>query len=158
MSTTTRTIALAAVNLAIVAVYAIGSGLWVDSNSAWYRSLEEPAWQPPDAVFGIAWSYNFLMLVVVGALVAAHGSGAQRWTWFVVFAVSVAVALSWAWLFYERHQLWGAATALATAAALTIVLTVVAFGVRWWLGALMLPYVIWVCLATSLSVGYATLN
>lgn len=158
MSSTTRTIALGALNLVIVAVYAIGSQQWVDSGSAWYRSLDEPSWQPPDVVFGIAWSYNFLMLAIVGAIVAAQAGPTQRTAWFVLFAASVVAALSWAWLFYSRHQLWGAAIALACAAALTIALTAVAWGVRWWCGALMLPYVIWVCLATSLSAGYASLN
>jgi benzodiazapine receptor len=158
MSTTTRTIAFGLLNLAIVAVYALGSRAWVDSGDAWYRQLEEPAWQPPDPVFGIAWSYNFLMLAVVGFFIAAHASGQQRATWFIVFTISVAAALAWAYLFYVRHELWGAAIALACAAALTVVLTGTAWKVRWWLGVLMLPYVIWVCLATSLSARYATLN
>lgn len=158
MSSTTRTVVFGALHLAIVAVYAIGSGRWVDSNSAWYRSLKEPAWQPPDAVFGIAWSYNFLMLAAVGVLVAARATDGQRTTWLAVFAVSVVAALTWAWLFYARHQLPGAAIALAVAAVLTIVLTVVAWRVEWWMGALMVPYAIWVCIATSLAVGYAALN
>lgn len=159
MSSTTRTVLLSALNLLIVVIYAAGSSRWVSNDSGgWYGSLRRPAWQPPDPVFGIAWTYNFVMLAVVGVLVAAQGTTAQRATWLAVFAVSVAAALMWAWLFYERHQLWGAAVSLAAAALLTIVLTVVAWRVHWGLGVAMLPYAIWVCLATSLAVGYASLD
>lgn len=155
MTSTTRTVALVALNLVIVAVYAAGSGRWVASGDDWYRSLRRPEWQPPDAVFGIAWSYNFVMLAVVGSFVAARADGSRLVLWFVVFAASVAAALAWAWLFYVGHHLWPAAAALAVAAALTVVLTIVAWRVEWWMGAAMVPYAVWVCLATSLSVRYA---
>jgi translocator protein len=158
VSSTTRTVALSALNLAIVAVYAIGAGRWVSTGSAWYRELRRPAWQPPDAVFGLAWSYNFVMLAVVGAVVAAQGTTTQRATWLVVFAASVAGALCWAWLFYAQHALVASAVALAVAAALTIALTIVAWRVGWGPGLAMVPYAAWLCVATSLAVGYAALN
>lgn len=158
MSSTTRMVALGLLNLGIVAIYAFGSGRWVQTGDDWYRQLRQPAWQPPDAVFGLAWSYNFLMLAVAGFVMAAHGNATQRTTWLVVFAVSVAAALSWAWLFYSRHALLASGVALAIAAALTIVSTVVAWRVQWGLGVAMVPYALWVCIATSLAFGYAALN
>jgi tryptophan-rich sensory protein len=158
MSASTRTVVLGMLSLGIVAIYAFGSGRWVQSGDDWYRQLRQPAWQPPDAVFGIAWSYNFLMLAVAGFIVASRGTAAQQTTWLVVFAVSVVAALSWAWLFYSRHALLASGVALAIAAALTIVLTIVAWRVEWWLGVAMIPYALWVCIATSLAFGYAALN
>jgi benzodiazapine receptor len=158
MDSTTRTITLGVLNLVIVAIYAFGSGRWVQTGDDWYRQLRQPVWQPPDAVFGIAWSYNFVMLAVVGFFMAAHGSAAQRTTWLVVFAVSVVAALSWAWLFYSRHALLASGVALAIAAVLTIVLTMIAWQVDWRIGLAMGPYALWVSIATSLAFGYASLN
>ena len=63
---------------AAIAVYAIGSAVWVGSGDGFYRALETPPWQPPDAIFGIAWTYNFVMLAVVAIQVARHGT-ACRW-------------------------------------------------------------------------------
>ena len=60
--------AIAAV--AIVLVYAVGSGRYVATNGAWYLSLEAPPWQPPNAVFGLAWTYNFTALAAVGIVLA----------------------------------------------------------------------------------------
>lgn len=147
-----------ALTVVIVAVYALGSGRWVDSGSGWYRSLRQPSWQPPDAVFGIAWSYNFTAIVVAGIVVALRGSAAHQWTWLVALAVSVTAALLWAWLFYVRHALWASSVALLVAAMVTIFVVWAAWATRWWAGAILLPYIVWLSLATSLSMGYAHHN
>lgn len=144
--------------VALVVAYAVGSGVWVSANPGWYASLARPAWQPPDAVFGLIWPYNFVALAVVGVLVAQRGSPAAVAAWLGVGAASVVCALAWAYLFYVPHRLVGAGVALAGAAALTAVLV----GITWTVtrgGALaLLPYLVWVCLATSLAFGYARLN
>jgi tryptophan-rich sensory protein len=35
---------------AIIAVYVIGSGRLVATDTQWYRTLTKPAWQPPSIV------------------------------------------------------------------------------------------------------------
>lgn len=145
-------------SVVLVVAYAVGSGVWVTTSPGWYTSLARPGWQPPDAVFGIIWPYNFVALAVVGVLVAQRGSAATVSAWLTVAAASVICALGWAYLFYVPHRLDAAAVALAVAAALTAVL----LGITWAVtrgGALaLLPYLVWVCLATSLAIQYARLN
>ena len=68
--------------------------------------------------------------------------------------VTVAFALTWAYLFYGPHQLTGAAIALTATAVLTLPIVAIAFAERWWLGAMLVPYQVWVALAASLSWGY----
>ena len=138
----------------ILGGYIVGSGLWVTTGSAYYRSLQVPPWQPPDAVFGLAWTYNFAMLAVVGVLAVRVAPG---W-WLGCFASSVVAALAWANLFYIQQNPWAAAAALTVAAVLTIPMVAVAFGVGRWVGIAMLPYLLWLCVATSLAYGYAALN
>jgi tryptophan-rich sensory protein len=145
-------------SLATIVIYAIGSGRWVGSGDGWYRSLETPPWQPPDPVFGIAWTYNFVMLAVVAVHVARHGTGPQMALWTGSLVVSVVFALGWAWLFYSQHALWAAASSLVLAAACTVPLVVAAWGSATWAGVVLLPYLAWLCIAASLAVGYATRN
>ena len=144
--------------VALVVIYAVGSARWVSTNPGWYAGLARPAWQPPDVVFGLIWPYNFVALAVVGVVVAQRGSPTAVTAWLVVGAASVACALAWAYLFYVPHRLGAAAVALAGAALLTAALV----GLTWSVtrgGALALvPYLVWVCLATSLAFGYARLN
>ena len=148
----------AAVSLVLVICYAAGSGWLVSSGDTWYRTLDSPSWQPPDAVFGLIWPYNFVALIAAGVAVAIHGTSNVRTVWLVGLAVSIAAALAWAWLFYDRHVLWAAAIALVLAAAATAPIVIAAFHTRIWAGALLVPYQVWLVLAASLSVAYARLN
>jgi benzodiazapine receptor len=109
-------------------------------------------------VFGIAWTYNFMALVAAGIGVAVGGSTRQTWTWLVALVISVVAALWWAWLFYVDHSLWAAGVVLAIATVTTIVAVVAAWQSRVWAGAILLPYVVWLALATSLAFGYAARN
>jgi tryptophan-rich sensory protein len=142
----------------LVAVYAVGSGLWVSRNPGWYAGLARPSWQPPDAVFGLIWPYNFVALAVVGVLVAQRADPALVVGWLVVAAASVACALGWAYLFHVVHRLDAAALALACAAGLTAVLVALTWPASRAGVLALLPYLAWVCLATSLAFGYARLN
>ena len=148
----------AAVAALLVVVYAVGSGRWVATSGSWYSSLTQPAWQPPPAVFGLAWTYNFLILGIVGVLVALRAPLPRTITYLIVFAVSIACALAWAYLFYGPHQLVAAAAFLTACAVVTIGLVVLAWGQEWWLGVLLLPYLLWLAIASSLSWGYVHLN
>lgn len=150
---TWRVIAVAAVIVTIV-VYAVGSGVWVSTGSAWYLALEKPGWQPPPWVFGVIWPYNFVALAVVGSMIAWTAVPARVIAVIALLAVTVALAIAWAYLFYVPHELTWSAMALTSAAVLTLPITVIAFAERWWLGLLLVPYQAWVALAASLSWGY----
>ena len=151
-------ISAAVASTVLVIGYAVGSGLWVATGDAWYRSLEQPPWQPPGAVFGIIWPYNFAVLVAAGIAVALNGSSTARAVWLVGLALSVAAALAWARLFFAGHSLWPAAIALIATAVLTVPIVVAAWNTRTWAGAILLPYNVWLALAASVSVGYALRN
>ncbi len=146
-----------AANLVVLGVYVVGSGLWVRTGDAWYRALERPAWQPPDVVFGLIWPYNFAMLGVVATLVALNLSG-ERLVWLGSFALSVVGALAWAYLFYAQQAPSLSAWALGVAALCTFPMVIVAFRYSPWAGVAMLPYLVWLCIATSLAIGYGVLN
>ena len=142
----------------LVLVYAAGSGAWTARSPGWYSGLTRPSWQPPDFVFGLIWPYNFVALAVVGVLVAQRGSPAAVGAWLGVAAASVVCALAWAYLFYVPHRMGAAAICLGLAALLTAVLVALTWTVTRGGALALLPYLVWVSLATSLAIGYARLN
>jgi len=145
-------------NISLVAIYAIGSGLWVNSGDGFYRSLKRPFWQPPDYLFGIAWPYNFLVLIIAGIVIANSASNLFRLSYTIAFAFSVITALVWAHSFYIQHNLILAAISLAVTALLTVPMVAIAFQTDWKIGLALIPYQLWLITATSLSVGYKVLN
>ena len=142
----------------VLLVYVSLSMWWVRSGDVWYRSLDRPSWQPPDVVFGLAWTYNFIALFVAAVQVTRHGSGWQMAVWTVSLVIGVVMALGWAWLFYVQHAVWVSSAALVLAVPATVPLVFAAWGARPWVGALLLPYLLWLCIAAGLAIGYALRN
>lgn len=151
-------VAAAVAAVVLVVTYAAGAGLWVSSGAQFYQSLDRPPWQPPDAVFGLIWPYNFLVLAISGVVVATSASGKAMAGWLVFTTLSVIAALSWARLFYISEALWPSAVALGLAALITIPVVVIAWRTAWWSGLSLIPYIVWLATATSLAVGYAVRN
>ena len=146
------------IGVALVLIYVVGSGLWVNTGDGWYRGLNQPAWQPPDFIFGIIWPYNFIVLGFAAVIVSNRLSAALVATYLTVFAITVACALTWAFQFYRPHNLEAASTALSCVAVLTVVLVVIASRASLPLALALLPYQVWVSIASFLSWTYARLN
>jgi tryptophan-rich sensory protein len=149
---------LAATGIGLVLVYVIGSGLWVNTGDGWYRSLNQPAWQPPDFIFGIIWPYNFVVLGIAAVTIAQRATTTTTLIYLSLFALSVACALTWAFQFYRPHNLSLASIALAATAVLTIPMLVIAFRTSIPIAIALVPYQIWVAIAASLSYQYSKLN
>jgi len=147
-----------ALGVLTVVLYAAGSGYWVSSSGDWYAGLNRPAWQPPDFVFGLIWPYNFVMLGVAAYVVSQRLERSLVVAWLLFLAISVIAALVWAQQFYVPHNLVVAAAALTAAALFTIPVVAIAWRASAVVGALLLPYQVWVLLATALSIAYARMN
>lgn len=140
--------------LAVVVLYAVLAGRWTARASGWYAALPRPAWQPPDAVFGVVWPLSFGVITVAGLAVTLESPVRDGIRWVLVLAGSVALALGWAHAFYGPHDLGRAAVLLAGATAVTWGLVALTLGLVTWAGWLLVPYAGWLTVATSLAVGY----
>jgi tryptophan-rich sensory protein len=148
----------AVAGIAIVAIYVIGSGLWVNTGDNWYRTLNQPSWQPPGYIFGIIWPYNFIVLGIAVVTIAQRATTTTTLVYLTFFALSVACALIWAYQFYRPHNLEFAVIALFGTALLTVPMMVIAFRTSIPVGFALLPYQAWVATAATLSYQYSKLN
>jgi benzodiazapine receptor len=140
--------------IALVLVYAIGSGLWVNTGDSWYANLAKPSWQPPDFVFGIIWPYNFIVIAIASVLVAQRAPKLTTLIYLACFALSVAAALTWAFQFYRPHNFLASAIALTATALLTLPMTYIVTTVSIPMAIAFAPYQIWVSTAAALSWSY----
>ena len=149
---------IAASGIAIVLIYVIGSGLWVNTGDNWYANINKPSWQPPGFIFGIIWPYNFIVLGIAATVIGQRASKPAALTYIAFFALSVAAALTWAYLFYRPHNLTGAALALTATAVLTIPMTYILFTISIPMAIAVLPYQVWVAIAATLNWSIRGLN
>ena len=148
----------AAIGILFVFIYAFGSGIWVSSSPGWYSSLNRPSWQPPSAVIGLIWPYNFAVLGIASYQVSRSLTRIENISWLAFFGLSIAAALTWAYQFYVPHNFLFASIALTSAAVLTLPVLLLAFRASMAMGLLLVPYQIWVAIAASLAWGYLAKN
>ena len=146
------------IGVALVLIYVVGSGLWVNTGDGWYRGLNQPAWQPPDFIFGIIWPYNFIVLGYASVYVANRLSTTNAIIYLSIFALSVTCALTWAYQFYRPHNLFAASIALCLVAVLTLPMLFFIYQASLGVFLATIPYQLWVITAAYLSYNYAKLN
>jgi len=135
---------------------AIGSYLMNDGpNSAWYTSLNQAPWTPPGWVFGAAWTTIMICFSIYLTYLFSI-----RKSKFVITIYSIAVLLniSWNYIFFNQH-LTNIALISIIALTLVIIYFFISFGDEKLskMKYLLLPYIIWLCIATSLN-GYIVFN
>ncbi|MGJ8550113.1 TspO/MBR family protein [Winogradskyella wichelsiae] len=129
---------------------AIGSWFMGDAISGeWYSNLNKAPWTPPGWVFGFAWTLIMLCFSVYLSFLFSI-----RHSRVVVFVYAIAVVLnvSWNYLFFNQQL---TTFALVNIASLTLVIFYLFITFRddklRYLKYLLLPYIIWLCIATSLN-------
>ena len=146
------------IGIAIVLLYVVGSGLWVNTGDSWYANLNRPSWQPPGFIFGLIWPYNFIVLGIAAVVVSQRASKPVVAIYLALFAASVVSALVWAFQFYRPHNLVAASIALTLTVLLTVPMTVTLFTVSVPVALAVMPYQVWVAVAATISWRYSQLN
>lgn len=135
---------------------AIG-GIFTKSGvpSDWYQELNKAPWTPPGWVFGTAWT----LIMVFFSFYMAYLYDAMENKKIVIslFALQWVLNVIWNPVFFKYHQLF---LALLVITSLTILVVYFLVAYRSLLGykmLLVLPYAVWLLIATSLN-AYAFLK
>ncbi|WP_417199776.1 TspO/MBR family protein [Bizionia sp.] len=135
---------------------AIGSWLMGDgATSPWYTNLNKAPWTPPGWVFGAAWTF---IMICFSVYLTYLFKDYQSPLIIGVFALQVVLNIAWNFLFFNQHLVL---FALITIVLLTLIIFYFFFTFRMdamnsW-RYLLVPYMIWLCIATSLNL-YVLLN
>ncbi|MDQ0315488.1 TspO/MBR family protein [Amorphus orientalis] len=124
----------------------------------WYERMAKPSWTPPNYVFGPVWTVLYVMIAVSGWLVwrAAGFEGAP--VAFAIYGVQLALNALWSAIFFGMRRP-GLAIVDVAALWLSILATIVAFYPHSQTAALLLlPYLVWVSIASALNVAVWRLN
>jgi translocator protein len=144
---------------ALAALAVAGLGALATDLGPWYQSLQKPAWQPPDWLFGPLWTLIFgLAALAAVAVWSAARKPALRRRVIALFALNAALNVLWSLLFF-RLQRPDWALAGVGLLWLSIVLLIVVV-LPWSRSAawLLAPYLVWVTFAASLNVAVVRLN
>ncbi|MEO6873435.1 MAG: TspO/MBR family protein [Opitutaceae bacterium] len=144
--------------LASFTASAIGGYATFDSVRTWYPTLVKPAWNPPAAIFGPAWTLLYALMSVAAWRVWSRRAEQLVRPALRLFFLSLGLNTLWSILFFGLHR---PAWALADIVLLwfSLVMLQFRFGridrVAGWLWA---PYLAWVTFAFTLNAGICWLN
>ena len=125
----------------------------------WYVNLDKPSWQPPDWLFGPAWTLIFALAAASGVLAWRGAPDQARAEWIVgLFALNGFLNVLWSLLFFRLHRpdwaLWEVGFLWLSILALIVMIAPASATGSW----LLAPYLVWVSFASALNVAIVRLN
>jgi tryptophan-rich sensory protein len=134
---------------------ALGS-LWTDTgvNSDWYTNIIKAPWTPPGFVFGLAWTTIMIFFSVFMANLYERRDSNYTQLLFISWILNI----SWNPLFFTLNWVWVSSVVIVL---LTVLLGYLIHQSRKeykWMWLLLVPYFLWLNIATSLNLFVAIMN
>ena len=138
---------------------AIGSALMGEGPmGSWYQELVRAPWEPPGWVFGVTWSFIMICLSIFMASIY-NSKTVDRGRILVLYGVQLFLNIFWNPIFFKWHL---PVPALIEITCLLILVFTLFRESRnaepKILNLLLLPYIIWLCIAISLNAYVVAMN
>ena len=130
---------------------ALGLGSWLMGDGAkteWYLALNKAPWTPPGWVFGAAWTTIMICFSVYMTCLYLNNFNEKA---IYLFSIQLLLSILWNFIFFNQHLV---SLGLLIISGLTVVIILFLISYVNQLKAktlLILPYFIWICVATSLN-------
>lgn len=124
----------------------------------WYFQLQKPSWQPPDWLFGPAWTTIYVLTSIAGVKAWRRADEVQRRYFLGALLLNLVLNLLWSLIFFTSQR---PDIALLEVVPLWLSILLMVLLVRDYSpqsALLMLPYLGWVAFATYLNWTIVKLN
>lgn len=117
-------------------------------TSDWYNALNKAPWTPPGWVFGAAWTTIMICFsIYLSQLFVVENTKKQQ----IAYGFQVFLNVIWNYIFFNQHEVL---LALVVIVLLTSLIFIYFFKLSDAVPKakyLLLPYMVWLCIATSLN-------
>ena len=147
------------VSLAVPLLAGFGSSVFtVNSISTWYATLNKPWFSPPNVVFAPVWMILYILMGLALFLIWRSPRNRKRDFGIALFAAQLAINVIWTLAFFGlQNTLYGLLTIIPL--WILIAATIYQFyKVEKWASYLLVPYIVWVSIATALNASVYLLN
>lgn len=151
-------IALVTVPVLVVAGSAIGYLSNSGFSNGWYIPLEKPSFQPPGWAFGVVWTILYSFMGISLALLLSRPASPQRSLALTLFVAQLLLNWSWSPTFFGAGYIDWAFLLIVGMDVLVTALIIAAWPLSRVAALLLVPYLAWLCLATTLNYETGKLN
>ncbi len=128
---------------------ALGSWLMNNGpNSDWYLNLDKAPWTPPGWVFGAAWTTIMVCFSVYLVFLFIKNFSKKK---LILFIIQVLLNVSWNYIFFNQRLVLFALVTITLLTSVIFYLFVTYYKEQKRFSFLLLPYMVWLCIATSLN-------
>ena len=139
-----------------VLVFYIGNILMADgSNSDWYIDLNKAPWTPPGWVFGLAWSFLLICFSIYLALLSQKKVSNKL---VVIILLQYLLNISWNYFFFNQHLIELGLIDLSILTITVLYIFYSNFKTMRWKSIFIIPYFLWLLVATSLNLYIVIYN
>ncbi len=130
---------------------ALAFGSWLMDNGpmkSWYIELNQAPWTPPGWVFGVAWT---TIMICFSVYLAQLFKKSITINLILLYSIQLVLNISWNYIFFNLHAI---GYGLACIIALTVIVFIFLISYRKLLqykSLLIVPYFLWLLIATSLN-------
>lgn len=136
----------------------IGGVFTVSAIPAWYATLAKPSFTPPNSVFSPIWITLYLLMGIAVFLVWRHELKDAVVPAFILFWVQLVFNVLWSVVFFGFKSPLGGVVVIVILWLLILFTIIKFFGISKLAGSLLLPYIVWVSIASYLNIGVWLLN
>ena len=128
---------------------ALGSWLMNNGpNSDWYLNLDKAPWTPPGWVFGAAWTTIMVCFSVYLVFLFIKNFSKKK---LILFIIQVLLNVSWNYIFFNQRLVLSALVTITLLTSVIFYLFITYYKEQKRFSFLLLPYMVWLCIATSLN-------
>jgi len=128
---------------------ALGSWLMNNGpNTDWYLNLTKAPWTPSGWVFGAAWTSIMICFSIYLIFLFTKNYNQKK---LFLFGIQFILNVSWNYLFFNKHEIFISLISITLLTALIFFLFFHYYKALKKISYLLLPYMIWLCIATSLN-------
>ena len=143
----------------VLAAGVIGSLAAMRAIPTWYQTFTKPPFNPPEWLFGPAWTLLYLLMAVAARLVWKQGIGtAGVRLALAVFLAQLILNALWSVIFFDLRSPFGGLADIIVLWLAILATIVLFFRVSVPAGILLLPYIAWVTFAAVLNAAIVRLN
>ena len=125
--------------------------------NSWYKDLNRAPWTPPDYVFGIVWSTLYTLMTIALLIVFSDKKCYPYCSPMTYFFIQLGLNLMWTTVFFKWRMLIGALILLLLILLFTYYTYKKFQTINKTASYLLIPYMLWLCVALSLNT-YIVLN
>jgi benzodiazapine receptor len=137
---------------------AIAGIFTAEAVPGWYKTLNQPPFNPPNWVFGPVWTTLYILMGISLFLIWKQRASRKRNQAIFIFFLQLAFNFGWSFIFFYFNLIGFALIEIILLWISIVLMLVLFYKVKPLAAYINIPYLLWVSFATILNASYYYLN